>query len=103
MEKLVYKFLDNSIGRNFKFRKPNNNSGRFYVLPSNQDDISEFLFRVYVFEGKVSRVDFNYSTIDTISNLFSIEKPISKYYVKNWFMSVRNIEDYDDLLKFIYE
>jgi hypothetical protein len=103
MEKLVYKFLDSQIGREFKFRNTKNNSGRCYILPSNQTDLSGYLFRVYTYEGSVSRVDVNPSTINTISSLFSIGDVTSKHYVGKWFKSIYNIVQYDDFLKFNYE
>lgn len=103
MEKLVYKFLDSQIGREFKFRDTKNNSGRCYILPSNQTALSGFLFRIYTYGGVVSRVDVNPSTINTISTLFSIGDATSKYYVMEWFKSIYNIVLYDDFLKFNYE
>lgn len=103
MEKLVYKFLDSQIGREFKFRDTKNNGGRRYILPSNQTDLSGYLLRVYTYGGGVIRVDVNPSTTNTISSFFSIGDAASKYYVRNWFKSIHNIVLYDDFLKFNYE
>jgi hypothetical protein len=97
MEKLIYRFLDDSIGGGIKIKK--NIAGRAQLVYSDKNK-HIFAFRVTK-DGLGVTLYRNPHLCRTIGALFSVDEDSVAKIVSHWFADKNDVNKISDLLKYI--
>jgi hypothetical protein len=97
MEKLIYRFLDESIGGGVKIKKSVAGRGQLVYSDSNK---RIFGFRLNEDGSGVTLYRYR-SLCRTISSLFSINEDSAAKIVSNWFADKNGINKISDFLRYI--
>jgi hypothetical protein len=97
MEKLIYRFLDDSIGGGVKIKKPVAGRTQFVYSDSNK---RIFGFRLDKYGLSITLYRYP-SLCRTIGSLFSVDEYSAAKIVSHWFADKNGINKVSDLLKHI--